>query len=293
MAVAETFASQAAVALENARLYAESVTRVEQELEIAHRIQSNLFPRALPQVPGLSLAAQCLPARETGGDFYDCFVLGDPAETLPDAYLEVPGLAPGAAELDGPLLAIMVGDASGKSIPGAMLMAVARSIARSEARDHVFPPAVMRETNRWVSHDVPPGTFVALCYATLDPRTRQLAVTSAGQVAPILRRADGSLVYLQPPPPTLPLGIIADIPYSSLELTLAEGDTLVFYTDGVVEAHDTQGQLFGFERFEALLAEHGALPPEEMIERVLLSVGEFSGQAAHHDDMTLVVVRVG
>ncbi|MFO7168904.1 MAG: GAF domain-containing protein [Chloroflexota bacterium] len=292
MDVAEAFASQAAVALENARLYAESVARVEQELEIAHRIQSNLFPRSLPDVPGLQLAAQCLPARETGGDFYDCFVLGDPEDTLPDAYVEAPDIARGRVTPEGPLLAVMVGDASGKSIPGAMLMAVARSVARSEARDHVAPPAVMRETNRWVAHDVPHGTFVALSYATLDPRTRRLAVSGAGQLAPLLRRADGSLEYLQPEGPTLPLGIIPDVPYRALELTLAPGDTLVFYTDGVVEAHDATGQLFGFERLEALLAEYGDEPPAALIDRVLLEVGRFSGNAPHHDDMTLVVIRV-
>ncbi|MEN9938906.1 MAG: hypothetical protein RLZZ387_5485 [Chloroflexota bacterium] len=292
MTVAEAFASQAAVALENARLYAESVTRVEQELEIAHRIQSNLFPRELPAVPGLRLAATCLPARETGGDFYDCFVLGDPLDTLPDAYAETPGAVSLASQPDGPLLAILVGDASGKSIPGAMLMAVARSVARSEARDHVAPPAVMRETNRWVSHDVPHGTFVALSYATLDPETRRLAVSSAGQLAPLLRRADGSVHYLQPDGPALPLGIVPSVAYEQLELTLERGDTLVFYTDGVVEAHDAAGQLFGFERLEQLLAAHGALPPEQLIDLVLLDIGRFTGNAPHHDDITLVVVQV-
>jgi phosphoserine phosphatase RsbU/P len=292
MAVAETFASQAAVALENARLYAESITRVEQDLEIAHRIQSNLFPRELPLVPGLEIAVQCLPARETGGDFYDCLVLGDPADTLPDAYREAPGVASGLAAPDGPLLAILVGDASGKSIPGAMLMAVARSVARSEARDHITPPAVMRETNRWVAHDVPPGTFVALSYATLDPATRRLAVASAGQLSPMLRREDGTISYLLPPGPALPLGIMPNVPYEQLEVALAPGDTLVFYTDGVVEAHNPSGELFGFERLEALLARDGTLPPEEFIERVLLEIGAFSGNAPHHDDMTLVVVRL-
>ncbi|MBA3471602.1 MAG: GAF domain-containing protein, partial [Herpetosiphonaceae bacterium] len=135
--IALTFANQAATALEHARLYQESVTRFEQELEIAHRIQSNLFPRSLPSIPGISLAAVCLPARETGGDFYDM------------------------VELRSGHWALMVGDASGKSIPGAMLMAVARSITRSEARDHEIPEIVMRETNGWVAQDVPPHTFVA------------------------------------------------------------------------------------------------------------------------------------
>jgi serine phosphatase RsbU (regulator of sigma subunit) len=290
--VAQAFASQAAVALENAHLYEESVTRVEQELEIARRIQANLFPRALPNLPHLALAALCIPARETGGDFYDCFVLGDPDDRVPDADTEAPGMARSRALTDAPQLAIMVGDASGKSIPAAMLMAVARSVARSEARDHITPPEVMRETNRWVAHDVPPGTFVALAYATLDLQTRRLALANAGQLTPIRRRPDDSIVYLQPPGPTLPLGIIPSVPYAQIELTLDPGDTLVFYTDGVVEAHDPEGRLFGFERFEALLAAHGDLPPTELIDRVLAEVAAFTGNAPHHDDMTLVVVRL-
>jgi phosphoserine phosphatase RsbU/P len=171
-------------------------------------------------------------------------------------------------------------------------MAVARSVARSEARDHITPPAVMRETNRWVAHDVPPGTFVALSYATLDPATRRLAVASAGQLSPMLRREDGTISYLLPPGPALPLGIMPNVPYEQLEVALAPGDTLVFYTDGVVEAHNPSGELFGFERLEALLARDGTLPPEEFIERVLLEIGAFSGNAPHHDDMTLVVVRL-
>jgi phosphoserine phosphatase RsbU/P len=265
---ARAFASQAAVALENARLYQESVTRVEQELEIARQIQSNLFPRALPRLPGLALAAECLPARETGGDFYDFVVLGERR------------------------LAIMVGDASGKSIPGAMLMAVARSIARSEARDHETPAQVMWETNRWIADDVPPGSFVAFCYATLDTQQRRLALANAGQLSPLRRHPDGAVSYLESPGARLPLGIAADLPYAALEVDLEPGDTLVFYTDGVVEAHSPAGELFGFGRLEALVAAHGALAPQALVARVLAEVTAFAGERSQHDDMTLVVLRV-
>jgi serine phosphatase RsbU (regulator of sigma subunit)/ribosomal protein L29 len=265
---ARAFASQAAVALENARLYEESVTRVEQELQIARQIQSKLFPRALPSIPGLTIAAECLPAHETGGDFYDFVMLGPQR------------------------LAIMVGDASGKSIPGAMLMAVARSIARSEARDHETPQEVMRETNRWVADDVPPGAFVAFCYATFDAERRRLALANAGQLSPIRRCADGSVEYLESPGSRLPLGVSLDRPYAALELACEPGDTLIFYTDGVVEAHSPAGELFGFERLEALIASHGSLAPQELIDQVLADVERFAAERPQHDDMTLVVLRV-
>ncbi|MFO7169452.1 MAG: GAF domain-containing protein [Chloroflexota bacterium] len=266
--VALAFGNQASVALENAQLYEDSVTRVEQELEIAHRIQSNLFPRELPRIPGLSLAARALPARETGGDFYDIIPLGEER------------------------FGLLVGDASGKSIPGAMLMAIAHSIARSEARDHELPETAMRETNRWITHDVPPRSFVALSYASLDAGRRRMALANAGQLSPLRRRADGTIEYLDVPGPTLPLGIGPETAYEALEVALEPGDTILFVTDGIVEAHSPSREMFGFERLEALLREKGSLPPAELIEAAIAEVDAFRQGAAQHDDMTLLVLRV-
>ena len=269
--VAQTFASQAAVALENARLYEESVTRVEQELEIARRIQSNLFPHTLPQMTGLELDARCIPARETGGDFFD-FVLLDENE---------PGM-----------LAMFVGDASGKSIPGAMLMAIAHSIVRSEARDHQTPEVVMRETNRWVVQDVPPRTFVALCYATLDLAHRRLALANAGQLTPLRRRADGTIDALEVDGPRLPLGIDPTVVYECMEVELAPGDLVLIYTDGIVEAQNINHELFGFERVETLLRDFGYLAPGALCDHILAAIAAFTDGTPPHDDMTLVALRV-
>ncbi len=266
--VVSAFANQAAIALEKARLYQESVTRVEQEMEIARHIQHNLFPRLLPQVAGLHIAAECLPARETGGDFYDLVTLGDRR------------------------IAVMVGDVSGKSIPAAMLMAVARSTARSEARNHETPAEVMQETNRWLVGDVPPYTFVALCYAMLDLDQHQISLANAGQLTPLRRRADGRVEYLQTPDPALPLGMIPDINYAATELPLDPGDTLIFYTDGIVEAKDRNRQLFGFERFEQLVYEYGSLPPDQFIAHVVQAVSTFASGMPQHDDITLVVLHL-
>ncbi len=264
--VARTFANHAALAIENARLYQESVTRVEQELEIARRIQANLFPAELPYIPGLALAARCLPARETGGDFYDLIELGS-------------------------RVGVIVGDVSGKSLPAAMLMAVARSTARSEARNHETPQVVLEAINRWLVDDVPRNSFVALGYALIDPADRHLVLASAGQLTPLLRRADGNTRFLEGQA-ALPLGINRHTIFSQFKVDLSPGDTLVFYTDGIVEAHNQARQLFGFERLEQLVQAWQGHDPEALIDLILGAVHAFSAGAPTHDDMTLVVVQV-
>jgi serine phosphatase RsbU (regulator of sigma subunit) len=173
-----------------------------------------------------------------------------------------------------------------------MLMAIARSIARSEARNHRTPEVVMRETNRWIAEDVPRRSFVALCYATLDPAGRRLALSNGGQLAPLRRHPSGEVEYLEAPGPTLPLGIMSDTPYAAREFALDPGDLLVFYTDGIVEAKNSDGQLFGFERLEALIHTHGDLPPSDLIDLVLRELANFMGATAQHDDMTIVALRV-
>ncbi len=267
MEVARTFANHAAVALENAQLYQESITRIEQELEIARRIQSNLFPRHLPRVGGLSMAARCLPARETGGDFYDVVDLGS-------------------------RVGVIVGDVSGKSLPAAMLMAVARSTSRSEARNHETPWVVLTETNRWLVDDVPKNTFVALSYAVVDPELRRMTLANGGHLSPLLRHADGSTSFVTAPS-ALPLGLLISVEYSQVEIDLAPGDTILFYTDGIIEAHDQSRNLFGFDRLEALLVRWGHLPPDDLISLILIEVARFAEGTPTHDDMTLLAVRIG
>lgn len=264
--VALAFANHAALAIENAQLYQESVARVEQEMAIARQIQLNLFPRELPVCPGLRVAARCLPARETGGDFYDVIDLGS-------------------------RLGIIIGDVSGKSLPAAMLMAVARSTARSEARNHEFPRLVLAETNRWLVDDVPRHTFVALGYALIDPIAQRLILANAGQLSPLLRHADGRTTFLETAG-ALPLGMQRDARYNQLELDLAPGDTLVFYTDGVVEAQNREREMFGFDRLERLVRHLGHLEPADLLERLLSAIHGFTEGRVAHDDMTLVVVRV-
>ena len=262
-----TIAAQVAVALENARLYQVSITRVEQEMEIARSIQANLFPSALPAIPGGMLAGRCIPALETGGDFYD---------VLPVGYNR---------------FGFSIGDVSGKSLPAAMLMAVARSIVRSEAIDHATPERVVTETNRLVVHDVPRNTFVALCYAVYEAGTRTLVVANAGQIIPLVRHADG-VVETLPIVSNLPMGIVPDLQYEATGLKLSQGDSVLFLTDGLVEAFSPDRVMFGFDRLAALFSRLGHLPAQAVVDQMLEVVCAWQGQQNRHDDMTAIVLQV-
>jgi phosphoserine phosphatase RsbU/P len=260
------FADHAALAIENASLYQQSVTRVEQELSIARQIQSRLFPRRLPQHPRFSTAAHCLPAHETGGDFYDVL------------------------EVDRGL-AVLIGDVSGKSLPAAMIMAVARSVSRSEARSHTLPRRVLAETNDWLIGDLPPNAFVALGYALFQPDNLTVTLAGGGQIPPLLRRADGTVVWLEQEG-ALPLGLRRDARYSEKTVQLAAGDLLVFTTDGVVSAQNGERLLYGFDRLAATVRHSAAEVPQFVIDAVLADLAAFCGDAPYSDDVTIVVVAV-
>ena len=262
-----TVAAQVATALENARLYQLSVTRVEQEMDIARSIQANLFPRALPTIPGARLAGRCVPALETGGDFYD---------VLPVGYNR---------------FGFSIGDVSGKSLPAAMLMAVARSIVRSEAIDHATPERVVTETNRLVTQDIPPNTFVALCYAVYETASRTLVLANAGQITPFVRHADGTVDAL-PIVSNLPLGIVADLHYEASGSKLVQGDSVLFLTDGLVEAFAPGGEMFGFDRLADLFGQIGHLPADEVVSGLIDAVCAWQSNLNRHDDMTAIVLQV-
>lgn len=262
------FADLAAIALENARLYEVEVKQVEQELHIAHQIQQGFLPKRLPDLPGWTISAVCLPARETGGDFYE--------------FVERP---------DG-LLGIVVGDVSGKSIPAAMLMVGAQSAVRAKGSDHRSPARVMIETNRLLYGDVPKGAFVAASYALVEPQQDKICLSSGGQIAPFLVPANGQPIRLiETAGERLPMGILPEVRYEETTLTLGPGDTLVFHTDGLVEQHNQVGSLFGFERVIDTLDRLRGQSPEIILRSLLEAAHQFSDGNGPHDDVTLVVVQ--
>jgi sigma-B regulation protein RsbU (phosphoserine phosphatase) len=249
--------------------------RIQRELEIAHNVQQALFPSEIPKIVGLEITAICRPHRETSGDFYDLLALDDGQ------------------------LGVVVGDVSGKSIPAAMVMVAAQSIIRSEAHNHIAPELVLNQSNALLHHNIPRGMFVAASYARFDVQRGQMVWANAGQVYPLLLHrtapANGqeTVRYLETMGLAFPLGISGGGQYNGHQVELLSGDTVLFYTDGVIEAMNSDGQLYGFERLEGLMRSLNTdFSPRTLIETILEDITTFVGPAEQHDDITLVAIKV-
>jgi sigma-B regulation protein RsbU (phosphoserine phosphatase) len=245
---------------------------MEEELKIAHNIQISMLPDKAPTMVGFSIAARSIPAREVGGDFYD--------------FIEI-------KENGTERIAIIVGDVSGKGVSGALVMAASRSIFRVLTETHESVEEVMNRGNIRLHQDVKKGMFVALLYAVLDPRKKTLTFSNAGQVQPILCPHDRSKpLYIDSEGDRFPLGIVKDCHYQETCIPIKEGDTIVFYTDGMVEAVNDKNELYGFDRFLSSIDEGRELSAKDQLEKLIGDVLHFVGQVEQHDDLTTVVVKV-
>jgi len=264
-------ANQGAVAIENARLFQENLEkqRMEEELNIARDLQMSMLPATCPQIEGFEIAASSTPAREVGGDFYDF------------------------SETSDGNLALVVGDVTGKSVSGALVMAASRSIFRMLSEEAVGVSEIMTRANRRAKKDIKPGMFVALLYAVLDTSEGSVKFCSAGQTQPIFFSAGtGEAVLLDTKGDTFPLGILDEVDYQEKQLKLSPGDRVIFYTDGIVEAMNAKNEMFGFERLLTVVTNVGAMPASALHEQILNSVSEFSGEAPQHDDLTIIVLSM-
>ncbi len=269
MELTRTLTNQAAIAIEKARLYQATVTRYKEEQETAHQIQQNLLPRTAPNMPGLKIAGLCQAAHATGGDFYD--------------YILLPNHQ----------LGIVVGDVTGKSLPAAMVMALARNTIRAELVNNPQPDKAMTIANHWLCQDIRPGTFVATVQALIDPRAQHMWLVNAGQTATLLCRGGQTHYLLTNETAGFPLGIQPDTIYTQLKIPLQADDTLLFYTDGLVEAKNSNGTMFSFDRLETSMQRlQQGHNPEQIIEALVAEIQNFVGEAEQHDDITLVVVQV-
>jgi len=267
-------ANQGSVAIENAKLFEENIqkSRMEEELKIAHNIQLSMLPDKAPTVEGFSIAARSISAREVGGDFYD--------------FIEI-------RENEAKRLGIVVGDVSGKAVSGALVMAASRSVFRVLTETHETVEGVMNRANARLHQDVKKGMFVALLYAVLDPKERRLTLSNAGQIQPILcSKAKPRPEYVDTEGDRFPLGIVKDCQYQETCVLLKQGDILVFSTDGIVEAVNDKGELYGFERFLASIEEGRELGAHELLEKLIKDVSLYVGKVEQHDDLTAVVVKV-
>ena len=239
---------------------------IEQELKVARRIQQASLPKEVPTLEGWQITPYYRPAREVGGDFYDFLALKDGR------------------------LGLVVGDATGKSVPAALVMASARSMLRAVAQASDYSPGdVLRSVNDSLVIDIPPNMFVTCFYCVLDPESGRLLYANAGHDLPYLRRRSGAAEELRAR--GMPLGLMPGMSYEENEVVLDGGETALFYTDGLVEAHDPEGEMFGFPRLQELVAEHAAKERplgDFLFEELYTFVGEGWEQ---EDDITLLTLR--
>jgi serine phosphatase RsbU (regulator of sigma subunit) len=263
-------ANQGAVAIENARLFQENLEkqRMEEELAIGRELQLSMLPTACPEIKGFEIAAFSESAREVGGDFYD-FI-----------------------EISESELGIVIGDVTGKSVSGALVMSASRSIFRMLGEDKLTVSESMIRANRRTKKDIKTGMFVALLYAVLSAKDMSLSLCSAGQTQPVFRSAmSGETTLVETQGDTFPLGILDEVGYEETQLKLEAGDKVILYTDGIVEAMNEQEEMFGFDRLIEVIRKSQTKTAESLLEEIKGKVNEFAGAAAQHDDITIIVVQ--
>jgi serine phosphatase RsbU (regulator of sigma subunit) len=240
--------------------------RVEQELQVARSIQQASLPEEVPTLEGWQISPFYRPAREVGGDFYDFF------------------------ELEDGRVGVVVGDATGKGVPAALVVSATSSMLRAVAQvlGPSSPGEVLAQVNETLSVRIPINMFVTCFYATLEPESGSLKYANAGHDLPYLRRAGGDAEELRAR--GMPLGLMPGMSYEQKEIVLKEGEAALFYSDGLVEAHDPKGEMFGFPRLRELVAEHGE---EGSLEKALLEeLYSFVGEGwEQEDDITLLTLR--
>ena len=269
------FASQAAVAIENARLYETIRTnedRLEREIRFAQRVQTALLPTELPKrFKGVDLAARFEPAYELGGDLYD-FLTPEPHS-----------------------LVLAVGDVSGKGVPAALYGAFAGELVRSRTfrrrytTDRSSPAGVLASMNTILHERQLEQYYCTLCYASFDLKRHVVTLANSGLPYPVRCTGDSvSQIML----PGVPLGSFAGSTYDEVSFDLLAGDVYVFCSDGVFDATDERGREFGADRLKHVVLESRKLPAREIVESIFTAVTDFRGEIPLKDDMTVVALRI-
>jgi sigma-B regulation protein RsbU (phosphoserine phosphatase) len=263
-----SIASSAAIAIENARLYALAVEqgRLERELQMAYEIQAGLLPQETPQVPGWEFAARWQPAREVAGDYYD--------------------FIPGAAGQ----LGMVIADVSDKGMPAALFMTLTRSTIRASMVRAPSPADGIAHANGLICADSTGGMFVTLFYMLLDPETGTFTYVNAGHNPPLLYQAgEDQLTELMPTGTAL--GVFTDLSFEQRTMQLAPGDLILLYTDGVTDAINVHEEDFGEERLQRVILDLRHAPATEVVAALERAISDFVGLSAPFDDTAMVAVK--
>ena len=263
-----TMAAQVAIAIENARLY-QAVKRQERQLErdiaMAREVQLRLLPPAAPEHPHAEMAVRFLPARTIGGDLYD-FVDYGPNRT-----------------------AIVLGDVSGKAAPAALFAALVSGIMRSAAAQLPEPARMMALLNDAIQERKLESQYVTMLFTVWNDENRSLQIANSGAVQPILcRKGQAEIIRAE----GFPLGLFPDVFYDELTVDTQPGDVLVFVSDGILDAENNQGEMYGQEQLSNLLCSHRDQPALEIADAILADVARFQGGHDRFDDETIIVLLV-
>jgi phosphoserine phosphatase RsbU/P len=263
--------------IENLLQTAAEKKRLEEELRIARQIQMSLLPRGQLDMPGLGVTALCVPAREVGGDYYDFFPLG-----------------PGR-------LGVLIADVAGKGTSAALYMAELKGLIMALSQTYQSPRQLLIEANRILSDNLDSRSFITMTYAVIDLVNGVMTYARAGH-CPLIY-LPGPAAAIQGAQVLVPSGMVLGLridgaveKFNALleekQIPLHTGDVLVFYTDGITEAMNTDSDLFGDSRLSRLVEEHGHLDSGELRERILREIEAFVGTADQHDDMTMILIKV-
>ena len=238
--------------------------RIEQELHVARRIQQASLPEAVPALEGWEIYPSYLPAREVGGDFFDFL------------------------ELEDGRLGLVVGDATGKGVPAALVMSTTCGMIRAVTQASDYSPGeVLQRVNEALATRIPANMFVTCFYGVLDPGTGSFSYANAGHDLPYVRRGGYAEELMAR---GMPLGLMPGMSYEEKEIILGEGDRALFYSDGLVEAHNPEGAMFGFPRLQSLVAEHAQGEP--LVDFLMEELYSFTGKRwEQEDDITLVTLH--
>jgi sigma-B regulation protein RsbU (phosphoserine phosphatase) len=260
-------AAQAAAAIENARLIAESIEseRLERQVRMAAEVQQRMLPQHPPRLKGLELSAIYVPNFELGGDFYD--------------FIELPDDNVG----------LVIADVSGKGIPASLIMASVRASLRAQLDNLYYLYEAMGRVNRMLYRDVKVGEFVTLFYGVIDARNRRLTYCNAGHPPPLVLRG-GKTIELQSD--NMILGPNPDELFQQSMFELESGDVLLMYTDGLADAMNFEGEIFGRDRIRQALIASSSGNADGIAQGVLWHMRRFAGLTKRTDDITMVVARV-
>ena len=270
--VFKSISEQSAFALYNAIIYSEAneKKRLDHDLEIARDIQRILLPERAPEIAGFEISGMNVAARQVSGDYYD--------------YIRI----------DEHRLGIAIADVSGKGVPASLIMAICRSVLRSQATSNPSPSHVLKEVNRQLYPDIKEDMFISMAYLVLDHSLGKITLSRAGHDAPLFYQSTTQKVTaLKPPGMVLGIdsGSVFDRLTNDFDVPLECDDCLVLYTDGVTEALDSEGLEFGMDRMIRSVRASAKQGASAIVARVIEDVRDFAGAQPQHDDITMIAIR--